>query len=1181
MADPSHSVPGLERWSLVLAGLAGLAVLLVGWGAHSILRAQIRRAAEQQLTIMAELKSDQVASWLDTQRSFARAVTHGTLLALEIEKAGRGGPVPGESRARWLQRLETIRSTNGYAEVSVYRLDGSPLLSTRDGPLKPVHAPSLVADAIQALGPVVNTIHREEGGPGASLSLDILAPLVAVDASGKRATATMALQLDPSLVLYPMIQKWPASGGTAEVVLAERRGDQVVILNELHNRPAPALQVRVPLTSRETLVVQAAEGARGLIEGIDYRGVPVLGAAEQIPGTSWLLVAKQDQAELFARLWPRTLATVALALAFVLAASMAVGNGLRSRASRLVAQAIRQNEQFLKAITDALPGMVAYWNHDLRCTFANRRYLDWFGKTSDQMLSITMKEMMGEEMFRRNEPFVLRALAGEAQRFERSLPQPDGSLGHTWVHYVPDVSGDEVRGFFVLLSDITELKKAQLELERLNEALRERTRQAESASHAKSDFLANVSHEIRTPLNAIMGLSHLLQGAEVTPKQRDYLARIQGASRSLLAIINDILDLSKIEANKVEVEHVALELAGVFRHVEGLVSERAREKGLVLRCGPPPKVEGQLIGDALRLGQVLLNLVSNAVKFTERGWVSLSARVVEEEAERVRIRFTVRDTGIGIPADALGRIFEPFRQADGSTTRRYGGTGLGLSISRRLVELMGGELTAQSSPGEGSTFGFVIALERRAAGTLGALAGKRVLVVDDDALFRAVAAEILSGLGMVLRTVRSGAEALQALLDTVAHPSQAYDVVLLDWRMAEMDGMETARRIRGEARLAAQPVLILTTALGREYVDREGEDQLFDGLLLKPVAPAMLRDVVEEAFRKRQGAGPEPLAPAVRRATSGHRRGKVLLAEDNETSRLVIRELLADAGIELEEAANGREAVEKALAPNARFDLVLMDVQMPEMDGFEATVQIRKVLPDLPVVAITAHAMENERQRCLAAGMQDHIAKPFEPQDVWRVVDRWLPGAGPGRKAAAQDARRAPDERFLAALGRDLETLAGHLRRSLAAGDQALAAEAAHALKGLALPAAFATVRESARALEAAIRTGAPWLALAESLEQALGPLAELARAATVPGGGPHRVSARSPPEELRGLLEQIAAKIRRRSLGAKDHVDELHDRIGPDLLLRRLEDCLDRVNFAEAEAALRELAEAMGLPLG
>ena len=553
-------------------------------------------------------------------------------------------------------------------------------------------------------------------------------------------------------------------------------------------------------------------------------------------------------------------------------------------------QRLVERETFLRTIADTLPGLVGYWTQDLRCTFANVKYQEWFGKSAEEMQGIQLQELLGEEQFHSIAPHVWKALEGEPQRFERTLVKVDGSLGHTWTHYIPDQAGDEVRGFFALVSDVTELKQAQFKLEALNVDLKERTRQAEAASRAKSEFLANMSHEIRTPMNAIMGLSHLALRTGLTAKQQEYMVQIQAASRNLLGILNDILDLSKVEADKLRIEQTAFDLRQVLDHVASLVAERVREKQLALTFDVSPGTPCALVGDPLRLGQILLNLVNNAVKFTSRGTVAVAVEPLPGEAGQARLLFSVRDTGIGIAPEVLPDLFQAFRQADTSTTRRFGGTGLGLTICKRLVELMGGEIHASSEPGVGSTFAFTLAFTLQAPGS-------------------------------------------------------------------------------------------------------------------RPAAPE-----------------PAPAPPP--EAAPPLRRGRILLAEDNEVNRIVVQELLEGAGFEVAMAENGRQAVDLALAPGAAFDLILMDIQMPEMDGREAAARIRARNGTLPIIAITAHAMDSERAQSVEAGMNDHLSKPFEPQDLFRLLDRWLPG-----QAAA--AAAPPDPGRIEALVRELEPLVR--RRSLSA----------------------------------------------------------------------------------------------------------------------------------------------------
>ncbi len=848
-------------------------------------------------------------------------------------------------------------------------------------------------------------------------------------------------------------------------------------------------------------------------------------------------------------------------------------------------QRLVESEHFLKTVADAMPGMVGYWDRNLRCTFANIKYLEWFGRTPEQMLGLRMEELLGEERFNRNAPFVWKVLAGEPQHFERTLVKADGTTGDTWAHYIPDKVGDEVRGFFVLVSDVTELKQAQLQLEALNQDLETRTREAESANRAKSAFLANMSHEIRTPMNAIMGLSHLALRTELTARQRDYLTRIQAASRTLLGLINDILDLSRIEADKLEMERAPFDLREVLEHTLDLVSVRAREKGLRVDLDLDGDVPPKLVGDSLRVGQVLLNLMNNAVKFTERGHVLLTVRLAGHEGLQAHLRFEVQDTGIGIPEEVLPRLFQSFTQADSSTTRRYGGSGLGLAICKRLVELMGGQIVVRSSPGTGSTFSFELPLEcqpgcpaSEAPRFSAAARGHRALVVDNDATSRETLAEMIATLGLTPETAPSGLDGIEALVEAQRRGAP-FDLVLLDWRMPDMDGLETAQCIRQDPRLHPKPLVILVTAYGRDEIDRRADELAFDGILLKPVSMSLLWDTLSEALSRR-GSTPtrqpkdKPLSPM---GVPG--RGKILLAEDNETNRLVAQELLEGAGYEVACARDGREAVIMALDPQARYELILMDVQMPEMDGFEAAARIREKRRDLPILAMTAHAMEAERRRCLEAGMDDHIPKPVQPGDLLRRVERWI---SEGRRRqlegnAPDPGPPRPSARLLEAAQRDLSIHLAALSVALASEQPDLARRAAHALKGLPEGLLQPGLRSEALALEGTLLDGGPWQERARSLERAAqAALADLSVRAPLEGGGTERDSGGEVDmDRVRSLLDVLEPLLRRKSLSARKTVEKLATLAGDTVHMRSLVACMNRMDFPGAVEALKQLRHA------
>ena len=516
---------------------------------------------------------------------------------------------------------------------------------------------------------------------------------------------------------------------------------------------------------------------------------------------------------------------------------------------------------------------------------------------------------------------------------------------------------------------------------------------AEEATEMKSMFLANMSHEIRTPMNAIIGLSHLALKTPLNAKQRDYVSKVHNAGTSLLAIINDILDFSKIEAGKLDLETTDFKMDEVISSVTTLTAQKAHEKGLEFLAHVAPGIPECLLGDPLRLGQILTNFVNNAVKFTERGEIRLEIELIERTGDKVQLKFSVRDSGIGMTKEQSAKLFQPFTQADMSTTRKHGGTGLGLTICRRLVELMGGRIWLESEPGVGSTFYFTVWLGIGSAISMGRivperLAQLRVLVVDDNLAAREILHEPLATIAARVDTVASGKEALAAIQERDA--TEPYDIVFMDWRMPGMDGLQTSRHIKGNETLKQQPAIVLVTAFGREEVREEAERLQLDGFLVKPVTKSMIVDTLVNVFAHE--------GEAVGAATEGEqarplRGARILLTEDNDINQQIAVELLEGAGASVNVANNGREAVDiLSNGPQPPpFDVVLMDLQMPEMDGYQATARLRADarFAALPIIAMTAHATMEEKQRCLAAGMNDHISKPIDPANLFETVGRF------------------------------------------------------------------------------------------------------------------------------------------------------------------------------------------------
>jgi len=682
---------------------------------------------------------------------------------------------------------------------------------------------------------------------------------------------------------------------------------------------------------------------------------------------------------------------------------------LRTVALQGAMRAQVESEHFLRSVADNIPDMVGYWDAQRVLRFANRAYRDWFGRGRDPV-GLRRDELVGEPAADAGEQAFADALAGEARHFEYALSSEEGEVRYTWIHYIPDRQADGVAGVFVLVSDISEVKQAELRLQALNEQLVAARDRAEGANRAKSAFLANMSHEIRTPMNAIIGLTHLMQRDMHDPLAVERLSKVSDAAHHLLDVINDVLDLSKIESGKLRLEQTDFPVDAVLSRTCALVADRARGKGLELVVqteGVPPLLRG----DPTRVSQALLNLMSNAVKFTDHGAIVLRCELEEADADALRLRFSVRDNGVGVPPDKIDNLFNAFEQADTSTTRRFGGTGLGLAITRRLAQLMGGDVGVDSVQGQGSCFWFTARFERAQtlvlAGASGSLQGRRALVVDDLPDARAALADMLRRLGLRVDTAASGREALQQVqrAERSQHP---YELLLLDENMPGLDGSATLARLREELGPALPPSLLIVNGdegLAQERLREAG----FDGVLSKPVTLSGLHERIVRLAGGRQTADPRraPQAHelALRRQHAGAR---VLLAEDNPINQEVASELLRAAGLEVDLAANGLEAVH--LARHHAYDLVLMDMQMPEMDGLAAT-RVLRSLPEharTPILAMTANAFGDDRQACLDAGMDDHLAKPVDPELLYAMLGRWLPARlderAPEPAAPRQDA---------------------------------------------------------------------------------------------------------------------------------------------------------------------------------
>lgn len=752
-------------------------------------------------------------------------------------------------------------------------------------------------------------------------------------------------------------------------------------------------------------------------------------------------------------------------------------------------------------------GFLAY-RADGQCVLANRAVCELVGGSESELL---------QQNFRKIESWRTHDFLAVAERtLHTGQPgQASGrivtSFGNTlWIDIT--FSSFSLEGKPHLLAMVNDVSATRANAEAMREAKEsaEQARaRAQAASRSKSDFLANMSHELRTPINAISGFTTLAQRTALTAQQADYLDKIQQASQGLLRIISDLLDFSKIEAGHLEMEHIPFRLSDVLERAFSNISQLAERKGLELLMDIAPELPTVWMGDPLRLGQILTNLCGNAVKFTEVGEIEL--RVAPAGADATRLLFSVRDTGIGLSPQQAAKLFRAFAQADSSTTRRFGGTGLGLAISERLVGMMNGRIWLESEEGRGTTFLFEVELGLAAADALPPppqlpfmLQGQRALIVDDNACARQILQTQLIQLGMVADAVDSGAAALVALRRASSANTQ-YPVVLMDWKMPGLDGVATTRAIRADPTIAGTPVIVMVTAYGREQVTQAGGDaRLLDDILLKPVTPDLLAETLARTTLTVH-ATPQRGAPLPH---GGRLPGvSLLLVEDNPINQQLARELLEQEGAQVRVAANGKIAL--ALLDELGldyFDAALVDLQMPEMDGYETSERIR-ARPDgahLPLIAMTAHAMLEERERCLRVGMNDHLGKPIDTELMVSKLAQWigaprmalaaarpLPASSTPPAPTVQPADDLPAEIDGVALAAGLRRCGGNaaLYRDLllqfhgtfadaaarmealyAAGDFEQARQLAHMIKGAAANLAMDELAEAAGALEAGLK---------------------------------------------------------------------------------------------------------------
>jgi len=871
---------------------------------------------------------------------------------------------------------------------------------------------------------------------------------------------------------------------------------------------------------------------------------------------------------------------------------------------RAMQDAVEASEAQLRSVLDSSPVAMAIEDADGQLVYANHQLETLFG---------TSKEAFGGDASywcdqAAQRQFRSAIAGGNVLNYEAEFRRADGSRLTLLLSSISLTQGERpmrIEWYF----NISERKLAEAEVLRAKEI-------AEDATRAKSEFLANMSHEIRTPMNAIIGMSHLALRTDLDKKQRNYVEKVHRSAENLLGIINDILDFSKIEAGKMSVEQVPFRLEDVLENFSSMIGLKAEDKGLELLFSAPADLPTALIGDPLRLGQILINLGNNAAKFTEHGEIVVGVAVLDQTDDVAELHFWVKDSGIGMTAEQCERLFQSFSQADSSTTRKYGGTGLGLAISKKLVELMSGRIWVDSVPGQGSTFHFQARFGRqsdvqpRRMFHADELLGLRVLVVDDNASAREILSTMARSFGLEVDVAESGNAALQSMVQA-ERKALPYDLVLLDWRMPGMDGVETLQRMQAGT-VTHIPSVIMVTAFGRDEVQDAALRQqvALPAVLTKPVTPSTLLEAIGEVLGKgviadTRQAERRDRSMVDQASLAGAR---ILLAEDNDLNQELARELLESAGIELTVVADGQQALDTLATGD--FDGVLMDCQMPVMDGYTATRRLREQprFAQLPVIAMTANAMAGDRELAVASGMNDHISKPLNVNAMFATLAKWIrpahqgsvtPGPVPGSTAVQPLPASLPgidlDAGLATSMGR-VELYRRLLERFRAgqqqfrtdfkeaqrSTDASAATRVAHSLRGSAGNIGARSLAAAAAALELACKAGTNEAMVAQCLmevEQELGPvLLGLAALNTAPSSASSMDTPASTaiPPQAASLLLRLRTLLADSDTAALDALGELEDLAQGHPLaqqLRRISLEVERFDFDAALTALDALS--------